>query len=107
MPYGAYDGPDKPNKGKRGGACNRQLCQDEPANWFNRGSLSWYCTGCAWTLSTDSFNRRDAQELYGGWLCVEVPTDMVFVPGSRGYEEVLRQIDSTPRRSDRPRDMRD
>ena len=46
MPYGAYDGPDKADKGKEGGSCNRGLCQDSPANWYNHGSYAWYCESC-------------------------------------------------------------
>lgn len=75
--YGHYDGPDKPNKGQKGGACNRRHCQDEPANWRNRGSLSWYCANCARELSEDPFNKRDAQKMFGGPLCVEeIPSDL-------------------------------
>lgn len=61
MPYGDYSGPDKPNKGHAGGACNRQRCQDEPANWFNHGSHSWYCGNCRADIQFDSFNLRDWQ----------------------------------------------
>jgi hypothetical protein len=87
MPYGAYDGPDKQNKGKQGGACNRQLCQDEPANWWNRGSLSWYCAGCAHTLNTDPFNKRDAERLYGGPLCIEVSSPKQPLPDHLAWQD--------------------
>ena len=46
MAYGDYDGPDKPNKGKEGGSCNRGLCQDDSAPWYNHGSYAWYCESC-------------------------------------------------------------
>ena len=59
MAYGDYDGPNKPNKGKEGGACNRTRCQAEPADWFNHGSQSWYCRGCARDIGQDSFNLSD------------------------------------------------
>jgi hypothetical protein len=59
MAYGDYNGPDKPNKGHEGGACNRQLCQHEPANWFNHGSRSWYCDTCRHQIEFDAFNYRD------------------------------------------------
>ncbi|MEQ9347720.1 MAG: hypothetical protein RIG26_14870 [Thalassospira sp.] len=61
MAYGDYSGPDKPNKGQEGGACNRQLCQHEPANWFNHGSRSWYCDTCRHQIEFDAFNYRDWQ----------------------------------------------
>lgn len=46
MAYGDYDGPNKPDKGLEGGSCNRTLCQCAPANWYNHGSLAWYCEEC-------------------------------------------------------------
>jgi hypothetical protein len=56
MAYGDYDGPDKPDKGKEGGSCNRTLCQDNPAKWYNHGSYSWYCESCMRTIRFDTFN---------------------------------------------------
>ncbi len=58
MSYGDYSGPDKPDKGHEGGACNRQRCQAEPALWWNHGSHSWYCADCARDIGDDSFNKR-------------------------------------------------
>ena len=46
MAYGDYDGPNKPDKGKEGGSCNRTRCQCSPARWYNHGSFSWYCDDC-------------------------------------------------------------
>jgi len=59
MAYGDYDGPDKPNKGKEGGACNRGRCQAEPALWYNHGSCAWYCEDCMQDIRFDRFNLRD------------------------------------------------
>jgi hypothetical protein len=59
MAYGDYDGPDKANKGMEGGACNRQRCQAEPANWYNHGSYSWYCDDCRAAIQFDRFNHAD------------------------------------------------
>lgn len=53
------DAPLKPNKGHENGACNRQSCQAEPAEWFNHGSRSWYCYDCRNDIQFDSFNFRD------------------------------------------------
>lgn len=61
MAFGDYSGPDKPNKGKEGGACNRQRCQAEPARWYNHGSHSWYCDDCRRDIGFDRFNLRDWQ----------------------------------------------
>jgi hypothetical protein len=57
MPYGAYDGPDKPNKGLEGGACNRSLCQHEPALHYNHGSYAWYCFDCSIDIGLDVVNK--------------------------------------------------
>ncbi|MGO4337837.1 hypothetical protein AB4037_23250 [Labrys sp. KB_33_2] len=46
MAYGEYAGPDKPDKGKENGSCNRASCQCSPARWYNHGSLAWYCDDC-------------------------------------------------------------
>lgn len=46
MAYGDYRGPNKADKGKEGGSCNRSLCQCAPANWYNHGSYAWYCEEC-------------------------------------------------------------
>ena len=59
MAYGDYSGSDKPNKGHEGGACNRQRCQAEPANWYNHGSYSWYCDDCRHQIQFDHVNLRD------------------------------------------------
>lgn len=59
MAYGDYSGPDKPNKGHEGGACNRQSCQSEPANWFNHGSHAWYCDDCRVAIEFDPVNSRN------------------------------------------------
>ncbi len=55
----SLDAPLKPNKGLEGGACNRQSCQAEPANYYNHGSHKWYCGDCAHDIGQDSFNKRD------------------------------------------------
>lgn len=61
MTYGdlPLDAPEKPNKGKEGGACNRRACQAEPALWWNHGSYSWYCEDCAIQIGQDPVNKRD------------------------------------------------
>jgi hypothetical protein len=61
MAYGdlPIDAPCKPNKGREGGACNRQRCQAEPALWYNHGSRAWYCDDCARDIGQDHVNLRD------------------------------------------------
>lgn len=60
MSYGDYNGPDKDDKGKEGGSCNRRRCQAAPALWYNHGSYSWYCKDCArdiWQANAGTFHR--------------------------------------------------
>lgn len=59
MAYGDYNGPDKPDKGKEGGSCNRTLCQTAPAEWWNHGSHSWYCASCRKQIEFDPVNYRE------------------------------------------------
>lgn len=58
MAYGDYDGPDKADKGKEGGSCNRTRCQCSPARWYNHGSYAWYCDDCRATIEFDDVNYR-------------------------------------------------
>jgi len=59
MPYPQYKGPNKPDKGHEGGSCNRSMCQDSPANWYNHGSMKWYCDQCRIDIGFDPVNLRD------------------------------------------------
>jgi hypothetical protein len=59
MAFGDYDGPDKPNKGIEDGACNRQRCQAEPAEWYNHGMHKWYCGDCRNTIQFDRVNHSE------------------------------------------------
>lgn len=61
MAYGDYNGPDKPDKGKEGGSCNRTRCQCAPAIWYNHGSYSWYCTECRLDIEFDVVNLLEWQ----------------------------------------------
>lgn len=59
-------------KGIYMGTCNMSSCKTgEPASWYNYGSLNYYCPSCAKRLSSDEFNKRDAQRLFGHDLCLE------------------------------------
>lgn len=61
-------------KGRWNLLCNRTQCLRTPATWYNRGSHAFYCADCAHDLSNDPFNKRDAAQLYGGPLCVNIGT---------------------------------
>ncbi len=56
-----------PVKGDRGAECNRTVCENEDANWFNHSTRAWYCQRCAFKLNDE--NRDDADRLYGHPLC--------------------------------------
>lgn len=60
-------------KGVKGGRCNMTACKTpaEPASWYNHGSLAYYCEGCAQMLNNDSFNKREAQAMFGHALCTK------------------------------------
>lgn len=65
MAYPEYEGPEKSDKGKEGGSCNRSRCQDDGAVWYNHGSYSWYCPSCRKEIQFDSFNLRDWEQDFG------------------------------------------
>lgn len=56
-----------PEKGDRGAECNRTVCENKKANWFNHSTRAWYCTDCARQLN--EYRPEDAQRLYGHALC--------------------------------------
>lgn len=48
----------KPDKGRKGGSCNREACQRPGATWFNSSTRAWYCPECAekinyWSMRDD------------------------------------------------------
>jgi len=62
--------PDKGlNKGYYLGACNRSACLAPGADWYNHGSLAYYCGNCAHDLSNDAFNKRETLFDWGHDLC--------------------------------------
>lgn len=57
------------DKGQFGGSCNRSHCLRPGATWWNHGSYAYYCASCAYELNEDSFNKREAMQMYGHKLC--------------------------------------
>ena len=57
MAYSDYHGPNKADKGKEGGSCNRTLCQAPGAIWYNHGSYAWYCKDCRRQIEFDRLNK--------------------------------------------------
>ncbi len=52
-----------------GGACNRRVCRQSPATWFNKSTQRFYCHDCAMILNAE--NEADARRLGIHPLCVE------------------------------------
>lgn len=77
---------DKADKGKFGGSCNRSHCQKPGADWYNFGSLSYYCSECAHELSYDSFNHKESMRLFGHLLCMKGQREDLE---ARGYGKYL------------------
>jgi hypothetical protein len=65
---GRLDQPLKPDKGLRGGSCNRQACQDPGADFYNRGTDKWYCDDCAGAIN--SANRDYTRNGRHAPLCI-------------------------------------
>ena len=63
---------DAADKGEFEGSCNITRCQrPNSATWFNHSTRKYYCRSCAHDLNYDSFNRREALEMWGHLLCTE------------------------------------
>lgn len=67
----------KPDKGKRGGSCNRTACQAPGAIWWNRGSRAWYCEGCAILINEFGGMSHAYQDEHGVWAAGD---PMVVLP---------------------------
>jgi hypothetical protein len=61
---GNHEGPNRADKGVKGGACNVTACQlPDSATWFHYSTKAYYCEVCATELNR--VNRDDAHKLYG------------------------------------------
>jgi hypothetical protein len=61
---GNHTGPNRPDKGVKGGACNVTACQlPNSAVWWHHSTRAYYCDVCAEELNR--VNRKDAHDLYG------------------------------------------
>lgn len=57
------------DKGHFQGSCNRSDCLRPGASWYNHSTQAYYCGECAQWLNSDTYNKRDAQSMYGHDLC--------------------------------------
>ena len=61
-----------PDKGQFSKLCNMTSCNTGlPADWYNHGSMKYYCKKCALRLNGDLFNHQDAMKLFGHELCTK------------------------------------
>lgn len=58
--------PEKPDKGKFNGSCNRRACQQPDATWINHGNNLFYCGPCG--VELNRWNR----DWKGGPMCEDV-----------------------------------
>lgn len=61
----------KIGKGEHGAECAMTTCQNPNAMWRNHSDDRHYCGACALLLNCTHY--REAQERFGGTLCVFVP----------------------------------
>jgi hypothetical protein len=54
-------------KGVFGGKCNRTVCLNQNATWYNHSTRAYYCTECAILLN--NINQVDALRIFGHDLC--------------------------------------
>jgi hypothetical protein len=45
--HDAHQPGDEPMKGTEGGTCNRGVCSNTDARWWNTSTRKWYCDDCA------------------------------------------------------------
>jgi len=57
-------------KGEFGQECNRRVCQNKPAIWFNLSTRKYYCPDCAERINFENRNDQFVKK-HGGFLCVE------------------------------------
>lgn len=55
--------PDMSSKGKYLGLCNRSACLKPGADWYNRGSLAYYCKACATLINVDGCRQYGEPDL--------------------------------------------
>ncbi len=51
------------------GNCNRTVCQQPNATWYNHSTLKYYCESCANLIN--NHNHDESIELFGHELCTE------------------------------------
>lgn len=63
--------PDPKLKGVENGNCNRTVCQQPQATWYNESTRAYYCRGCAIEIqqfesNSAFFEKRLPMEIFKG-----------------------------------------
>lgn len=74
----------KPDKGLKGGSCNRTACQGPDAYYFNKSTRAYYCKTCADAINWPG-GWADTLALYGTHLLCEL--DPESAPVNQGNTE--------------------
>ena len=61
---------NKPDKGEKGGSCNRTACQQPNADYYNKATQKYYCYTCAEAINYEG-GRALAMEVFGTPLLCE------------------------------------
>lgn len=64
--HGTHQGENQPDKGHKGGSCNRTACQAPNAVWFNHSTRAYYCTPCARMLNREAERFRSTDTYLQG-----------------------------------------
>lgn len=70
------DGPapkERLLKGEYNGLCNRAICQQPGATFYNHSTRKHYCPSCAHTIN--EHNRVEAMAYFGHDLCLKGGND--------------------------------
>jgi hypothetical protein len=65
--------PIKPDKGLKGGSCNRTACQAPGAMWFNHSTRAYYCQWCARLINESCRNDDYVKGLGHDLLTLDLP----------------------------------
>ena len=61
--------PEQLCKGHKSGQCNRSICNNDNANYYNHATRKYYCEKCARTINKSNYN--EAMLMYGHELCTK------------------------------------
>lgn len=56
-------------QGSFNGICNRGVCEEKPAIYYNHSTRKYYCPGCASIIN--EWNHQEAMVKYGHELCTK------------------------------------